>query len=38
MKDKIKAWIKANFHKYFWYFMVFAAGLLMAGVMRHLAK
>lgn len=33
-----KDYIKANFHKYFWYFIAFIAGILVAGFCTFLDK
>lgn len=35
MISKIKDFVKANFKKYFWYFIVFLAGILLCGMATH---
>lgn len=33
---KVKDWMKANFKSYFWYFVVFLAGILVCGLFQAL--
>lgn len=33
-----KDYLKANFHKYFWYLVVFIAGILVTGFLTFLGK
>jgi hypothetical protein len=33
-----KDYLRANFHSYFWYFAVFVAGIITAGLFTFLGK